>query len=78
MGKATIFFMVSYLFGLTASLYGCLAGILTNGHSLIETAGSGIGFFIGAMSLWAVCNRAHEVTHTVRYRNLVVPLSVHE
>ena len=66
MGKATIFFLVSYLFVLTASLYACLAGFLTKGHSLMESAASGVGFAIGALSLYSVCVRAHEVTHTVR------------
>lgn len=66
MGKATLFYMVSYLFALTASLYSCLAGFLTKGHSLMESAASGIGFAIGALSLYSVCKRAHEATHTVR------------
>jgi hypothetical protein len=66
MGKATIFFLVSYLFALTASLYGCLAGFLTKGPSLMEYAGSGIGFAMGALSLYRVCIKAHEVTYTVR------------
>jgi hypothetical protein len=66
MGIATLFFMVSYLFLLAASLYSCLAGFLTKGHSLMESAGSGIGFTIGVISMYAVCRRAHEVTHTVR------------
>jgi hypothetical protein len=66
MGKATIFYLVSYLFALTASLYGCLAGFLTKGHSLVESAATGIGFAMGALSFYGVCIRAHEVTHTVR------------
>jgi hypothetical protein len=77
MGKATIFFMISYLFGLTASLYSCLAGILTNGRSLVESAGSGVFFAIGGISLWVVCFRAHEVTRTVRHHNLSVCTSIY-
>jgi hypothetical protein len=78
MGKATVFYMVSYLFALTASLYVCLAGFLTKGHSLMESAASGIGFVMGAVSLYIVCFRAHEVTHTVREHDLLVPFIVHE
>jgi len=66
MGKATVFYLVSYLFALTASLYGCLAGFLTKGHSSMESAVSGFGFAIGTLSLFIVCIRAHQVTHTVR------------
>jgi len=66
MGKATLFFLVSYLFALTTALYGCLAGFLTKGHSLMESAAPGIGFAMGALSLYTVCIRAHHVTHTVR------------
>jgi len=66
MGKATVFFLVTHLFALTASLYSCLAGILTKGHSLMESAGTGIGFALGSISLYRVCIRAHQVTHTVR------------
>jgi len=78
MGKATVFYLVSYLFALTASLYGCLAGFLTKGHSLMVSAGTGFGFAMGALSLYGVCIRAHDVTHTVRSHNLLVPFSVHE
>jgi hypothetical protein len=66
MGKATLFYLVSYLFALSASLYGCLVGFLTKGHSLAESASSGIGFALCALSVFAVCIRADEVTHTVR------------
>jgi hypothetical protein len=66
MGKTTIFFLVSYLFALTMSLYGCLAGFLTKGPSLMESAGSGIGFAMGVLTLYGVCIKADEVTHTVR------------
>jgi hypothetical protein len=78
LGKATVFFMVSYLFALTTALYGCLAGFLTKGHSLMESAGSGIGFTICAFTLYRACVRAHEVTHTVRYNNLLLHFIVHE
>lgn len=66
MGKATVFFLSLHLFALTMSLYGCLAGILTKGHSVMESAGLGIGFMFGAASLYGICSMAHETTATVR------------
>ena len=66
MGKATVFFLVTCLFALTASLYCFLAGILTKGHSLIGSLGTGLGFALVAVSLYSACFRAHQVTRTVR------------
>jgi hypothetical protein len=66
LGKATVFFLVSYIFALNASLYGCLGGILTKGHSVMESVGLGIGFTFGALSLYEICIKAHQVTDTVR------------
>ncbi|XP_021915038.1 gustatory and odorant receptor 21a-like isoform X2 [Zootermopsis nevadensis] len=65
MGKATVFFLSLHLFALTMSLYGCLAGILTKGHSVMESAGLGIGFMFGAASLYGICSMAHETTATI-------------
>jgi hypothetical protein len=78
MGKATIFLLTTYLFALTMSLYGCVAGILNKGHLLMETAGSGIGFVLGAISLYGICTQAHEVTETVRCPTVVTLFMVHE
>jgi hypothetical protein len=77
MGKATLFLLVTYLFALTTSLYGCLAGIFTR-HSLIKSAGSGIGFVCTAATFYGVCSKAHLVTHTVRHHVVFVAVTVLE
>jgi hypothetical protein len=78
MGKATIFFLVAYLFAVTLSLYGSLAGILNKGQILLEYAGSGVAFVLGVSTFYGICSKAHEVTHTVRYHTVVIPFVVHE
>jgi hypothetical protein len=60
--------MVACIFELNASLYGCLGGILTKGHSVLESAGLGIAFIFGASSLYWTCAKAHHVTDSVRSR----------
>jgi hypothetical protein len=67
MGKATLFFLSVYVFSLTSCLYGCLAGILSKTHSVVELAGQGLGFTISVLTLYWMCSRAHEVTETVRH-----------
>jgi hypothetical protein len=68
MGKATVFLLVACIFAHNASLYGCLAGILTKGQSVMESVGMGVAFVFGIASLYRTCSKAHQVTDTVRSR----------
>jgi len=74
MGKATVFFLSSYTFTLTTSLFSCLAGVL-KGYSVLESVGQGSGFVLIAFSLYGICFKAHQVTYTVRYQTLLVSLT---